>query len=310
MKTKGFTLIELAIVLVIIGLLIGVGVSLLPGLLTQQKYTENKQVMDKAYNAIIGFALTHGRLPWASDSPTSGNEKTGTNIGYLPYSDLGAPNKDAYSNPFYYAVDKHLTQTASLPQFCSEIQTLLALYQSSMSNLSFKKGDIFYYTDTSQTSTYPVAFILISAGANRKLDAPNNATNSTGISASPNWPPSQTYDDQVIAVSLTQAYGMFCQTQSQSQQPPQTQLTLTPPPGPVLNNTIVRVSGGLQPYTCQTSVSGPGGSENNPNCQATCSPDGSFVTLHSDFNQGNKCTATVTFIDNSSGLQITGTYTY
>jgi prepilin-type N-terminal cleavage/methylation domain-containing protein len=39
---KGFSLIELAIVMIIIGLLIGVGVSLLPGLINQQKYTQNQ----------------------------------------------------------------------------------------------------------------------------------------------------------------------------------------------------------------------------------------------------------------------------
>ncbi len=299
MKTKGFTLIELAIVLVIIGLLIGVGVSLLPGLLTQQKYMENKQIMNNAYNAIIGYIQINGKLPLASNSPTSGSSGN-SNIGYLPYSVLGAPNKDAYSNPFYYAVDKHLTQTASLAQFCSEIQTL-----SQSSNLSFANGDIFYYSDTSQTQKTPAAFILISTGANGKLDAPNSNLSTTGISASPNWPTSQTYDDQVIAVSLNEAYGMFCQTQSQSQQPTQTQLTLTPPPGVVPSGTTVKVSGGSEPYTCSANAS--------PSffCSARCNPNNQSVTLQDVFGGffGNICTANVTFTD-KSGLVGSGTYTY
>jgi len=56
-KQKGFTLIELAIVMIIIGLLIGAGVSLLPGLINQQKYTQNQSLLNQNYNAINGYII-------------------------------------------------------------------------------------------------------------------------------------------------------------------------------------------------------------------------------------------------------------
>jgi len=198
-KQKGFTLIELAIVMIIIGLLIGVGVSLLPGLINQQKYTQNQSLLNQNYNAIIGFIIKNGRAPFASNNSTNGEESKGTANGYFPYITVGGLQKDAYGNTFYYAVNTQLASTNSTTNFC---QTLMNITKSNVNTINFP----------GQTMSIPDVFVLISAGANNKLDPPNSIVPSNYIFASEQYPLSQNYDDSVRSLSVQQAISLFsCQ---------------------------------------------------------------------------------------------------
>lgn len=83
LRTKnGFTLIEIAMVLVIIGLLLG---GLLMPLATQvdvQRRIETEKAMEQIKEALIGFAMVNGRLPCPADpaaptgTSTAGVERT------------------------------------------------------------------------------------------------------------------------------------------------------------------------------------------------------------------------------------------
>jgi type II secretory pathway pseudopilin PulG len=83
-------------VLVIIGLLISVGVSLLPGLINQQKYTQNQSLLNQNYNALIGYIMANGKAPLASPNTNGTSGLQNQNIGYLPYITIGGLQKDAY----------------------------------------------------------------------------------------------------------------------------------------------------------------------------------------------------------------------
>ena len=63
MKQKAFTLIELAIVLVIIGVLMGGSASLFTMLTKRTKVTQTKQDLDAAVEAVVGYVATHGYPP-------------------------------------------------------------------------------------------------------------------------------------------------------------------------------------------------------------------------------------------------------
>jgi len=201
-KQKGFTLIELAIVMIIVGLLIGAGVSLLPGLINQQKYTQNQSLLNQNYNAIIGFIIKNGRAPFASNNATNGVESPNTVNGYLPYAKVGGLQKDAYGNTFYYAVNTQLASTNSTT-FCT---TLLSLTKSNVNTINFP----------GQTTSIPAVFVLISSGANNKLDPPNSIALLNTIFASQQYPLSQNYDDMVKSLSVQQAISLFsCQNATQ-----------------------------------------------------------------------------------------------
>lgn len=64
---KGFTLIELAIVLIIIGLLTGGSFQLLQVMEEKARDTQAKQTLEAAKEAVIAFAIQNNRLPNASE---------------------------------------------------------------------------------------------------------------------------------------------------------------------------------------------------------------------------------------------------
>lgn len=60
---RGFTIVELAIVLVVIGILLGVGASLVGPLAKRVKFNESREVVRAAHESIIGYVAANKRLP-------------------------------------------------------------------------------------------------------------------------------------------------------------------------------------------------------------------------------------------------------
>ena len=111
-RVAAFTLIEMAIVLIVVGLILG-GVITTVGVQRQQlKRDETRQLLEVAREALIGFALTNGRLP-CPDTDNDGvenpaNPGAGTpcnvNEGALPHVDIGVSANDTWGNRFRYRV--------------------------------------------------------------------------------------------------------------------------------------------------------------------------------------------------------------
>jgi prepilin-type N-terminal cleavage/methylation domain-containing protein len=195
---KGFTLIEIAFVLVLIGILAGFGAQMLPMLVKQNKLKDDRALVKEAKNAIIGYALATGRLPYASIS-TNGLPTAGRLNGYLPWSTLGISSKDAYQTTLFYAVDLHLTTAGSVTK--AVLNPLIATPPPAGQNL---------YTDFPAPGAIRVAFVVISAGENRRVDSRNDKngngildTNDSNLFESPSTLITSNYDDIVEAESLT-----------------------------------------------------------------------------------------------------------
>ena len=62
---SGFTLLEIAIVMVIIGLLTGGGISLMKMLTERKARNEAVAYLQQARSALISYTVNNGRLPWA-----------------------------------------------------------------------------------------------------------------------------------------------------------------------------------------------------------------------------------------------------
>lgn len=111
---KGFSLVELAVVLVVVGLLL---VSLLGPLTAQQEQKsimDSRRQLDEIREVLLGFLVANGRLPCPADptlasaNPNAGIERVGgcaaNQIGVLPWRTLGLKEVDAWGHRFTYGV--------------------------------------------------------------------------------------------------------------------------------------------------------------------------------------------------------------
>ncbi|MCC7081600.1 MAG: type II secretion system protein [Burkholderiales bacterium] len=120
LRARGFTLIEMAVVIAVVALLLG---SILIPLATQveeRRFGEARRILDDAREALIGFAIANGRLPCPAspdpnavgvEFPSGGGECNNPYDGLLPAATLGLYPADAagfavdpWGNRIRYAV--------------------------------------------------------------------------------------------------------------------------------------------------------------------------------------------------------------
>jgi len=144
-QPKGFTLIEIAIALVIIGLLIGLGASLIGPLTKRAKITETKDTLNAAVESVIGFAAKNNRLPTNTEFPQA----------------VRNPN-DSWTKPLVYFFDPALTTTPMQPAegICGR-----------------KTTNLIVCTDANCNSQIPdVAFMVVSGGPNYNVQTGPSTT--------------------------------------------------------------------------------------------------------------------------------------
>lgn len=98
-NNQGFTLIELAIVLVIVGILVGAGASMVGVLSTAVKVRETKDLLDANMQAVASWASSHNSIPDAAGftgAAKSPQDSWGRDFIYLYDANLNAatPTKD------------------------------------------------------------------------------------------------------------------------------------------------------------------------------------------------------------------------
>lgn len=110
-RQRGFSLVEMAIVLVIVGLMVGGLLTPLTVQLEQRRVADTRRMLDDAREALIGYALRHGHLPCPAISAANGEEdRSGQRCtderrdGFLPWATLGLPKLDAWHHLYRYSV--------------------------------------------------------------------------------------------------------------------------------------------------------------------------------------------------------------
>lgn len=123
-KQAGFTLVEMAVVLVIVGLLVSAFLMPLSAQRDLKDYNETRQKIANLKEVLLGFVITNRRLPCpdndgdglenlalplvVDDTPVLGQSTqtfSCTNLeGLLPYQTLGLEKLDSWSNIFSYRV--------------------------------------------------------------------------------------------------------------------------------------------------------------------------------------------------------------
>lgn len=118
----GFTLIEVALVLLIIGLVAGAMLGPLSNQIKQRKIEDTQKMLEQNRDALLGYASAKGYLPCPAISATDGNEGTrnGSGIcnnlqGYLPWVVLGTTKADSWGRLFRYSVSSVFANAISKP---------------------------------------------------------------------------------------------------------------------------------------------------------------------------------------------------
>lgn len=122
-RLKGFSLIELAIVLVAVTLLLGGLLVPLSMQIEQQKVRETQKAMEEIKEALIGYAIVKGYFPCPAVSAVNGAEDRvllpvpGCNkrAGFIPWAELGVSRSDAWGRLFRYSVSPAFS--SSVPRF-------------------------------------------------------------------------------------------------------------------------------------------------------------------------------------------------
>jgi len=181
-KESGFTMIEMAVVLVVIGIVVSIMVTSLPLLLQSAKLRQAKAEVEKIDFSLEGYLISKGRFP-CPDTTGDGleNRIPGPNpplddtcgpsggpityVGALPYLTLGlSSGKDPWQNVMGYGVYEDLIKStggSDSTSFCNVIKSVPPTPQPPATPTKI------YTTITTggvDTNTYQ-AYIIVSGGS-------------------------------------------------------------------------------------------------------------------------------------------------
>jgi prepilin-type N-terminal cleavage/methylation domain-containing protein len=203
--SSGFTLLEIAIVMVIIGILTGGGVSLMKILTERKARNETMEYLQQARSALISYAVNYGHLPWA-DTNADGLENNGNASGTLPYLTLQIGPSDSYKRVLHYEVNANLATNRSTS--CTALKSGLSARPLVVD------GD-------GVGTAFNVAVVLVSAGPmdadsnGNVFDAYNSGTHQgNNITGTPNYlryPPMLTFDDLTMYIGGNELFGQMCE---------------------------------------------------------------------------------------------------
>lgn len=122
---RGFTLVELAMVLMIVGLLLGGLIVPLSAQMEQRRAAETQRTLEEIKEALTGYAVINGQLPCPADpaiptgSANAGIANCAFTSGVVPWATLGTSETDGWGNRFTYRADTNYTDAVGTTFNCT-----------------------------------------------------------------------------------------------------------------------------------------------------------------------------------------------
>jgi prepilin-type N-terminal cleavage/methylation domain-containing protein len=154
-KKAGFTLVEMAVVLVIISLLLGGLLLPLATQVDQQRRNETEKRLKEINEALIGFALSKPNpylpCPDKTTNPGSGTANDGqedrnpadgkcvSDEGNIPWTDLGITATDSWGTRFHYRVHEDFSNSTATFSLSTEGNILICPFDGCTSTTAIAK---------------------------------------------------------------------------------------------------------------------------------------------------------------------------
>jgi len=221
---NGFTLVEMAIVLVLMGLILGTGLTLLSAQQEQRRVEETKAKLDEAREALIGYAIINDRLPCPAtttsngyEDPIGGGACAHPYDGFVPAKTLGISGTDrsgylpdSWGNPIRYAVTTSNINAFTTSMSSTGMSTLAPNLHvcSTATGITGTPPSCASGPPSTSLASGGVPAVIYSTGANMVgLPGSTGGTGGTGSdeAANPNPNSAATVDRVFISHSLTSA---------------------------------------------------------------------------------------------------------
>lgn len=231
LNSKGFSLLELAVSLVIVGLLAGGGGLLFGTWGEAKRRADTREYMEEVRRAIITFARVNQRLPYPDAPPNTnfpsakldGIEDIGRAFGFVPYVTLGVRPNDAWGRRLKYHVS---LKVAGANSASSDPVVRLQAFKNNCYNLIFNLGSpyVIKVRDWESSQEFPVPVVLASGGwrdsdgvaintGDPTFDRLGTYRNDGDTETFVSSPPTGTFDDLIVYLDRGNLYNaMGCYT--------------------------------------------------------------------------------------------------
>lgn len=191
---RGFSLIEVAIAIILFGLLLKLVLGSYSALQQQSEHKASRTQLEQARESILAFLIEHGRLPCpASKTQGGGQEDCTRSHGQPPWRSLGIPETDIWGRRLtYFAASSFRALPNAGEQAGFDLKTGIAPSNTGLASIrnSLDRGG--------KTIAIDIACVLVMHGRNGLGSSADERENQDEDLEFVSDAPSPTFDDQLL----------------------------------------------------------------------------------------------------------------